>query len=613
MADVDTHKLIEGTIRTVEELFSKKYGLDYYQREYNWTETNISELLKDLADSFLKDYDPHHERKDVSSYRPYFLGPIVTSSVRGTHFIVDGQQRLTSLTLLLVYLQHCTKDLENIADLGRLVYSSDYGSATFNIDVPERHDVMDALRSGQAFDPANASQSVRTIWERYQDIDRLFSEELTGHALPYFCDWLLKHVVLVEIGTTDQDMALGIFETMNDRGLRLSNTDMLKAYFLTHIKDPETILAINTLWRQRITELTDIEKNADSEFLKNWLRGKFADSIRERKKDALPKDFDLIGTAFHKWVRDNTNTLSLHRPSDYANLIDHDFKRLSQYYIRLLVASDELITGLEHVFYNASIGFTLQHLPILAAVQPDDDDSTFIQKAELIARFLNIFIARRMVNFRNFGYSTIVYTIFNLAKQIRNTDIEKLRSILSDRVAEISESFDGVQTFYLTQRNGTHIRYLLARMTHWVEGEADTGVGFPEYVNRQRKHPFEVEHIWANKYERHRHEFDNQYTFAEHRNRFGDLLLLPKDFNASFGAADYEDKLPNYYGQNLLAASLNESAYSNNPSFTGFIDRTGLRFKPYPNGFTKSDIEERQDLYQQICEQVWNPVRLGLG
>ncbi len=613
MPDIDTHKLIDGTIRTVEELFGKKYGLDYYQREYNWTESNISELLKDLADSFLKDYDQHQERDEVKSYQPYFLGPIVTSFAQGTHFIVDGQQRLTSLTLLLIHLEHCTKGLEDIADLGRLVYSNDYGTATFKIDVRERRDVMEAIRRGDTFDPANASQSVRTIWERYQDINRLFSEELTGHALPYFCDWLLKHVVLVEIGTTDQDMALGIFETMNDRGLRLSNTDMLKAYILTHIKDPGTILAVNTLWRQRITDLTDLEKNADSEFLKNWLRGKYAASIRERKKDALPKDFDLIGTAFHKWVRDNKNTLNLHQPSDYANFVDHDFDRLSQRYIRLMVASNKLTAGLEHVFYNASIGFTLQHLPILAAVTPDDDDSAFDQKAELIARYLNIFVARRMVNFRNFGYSTIVYTIFNLAKEIRNTDLEQLRSILSDRVSEIPQSFDGVQSFHLTQRNGTHIRYLLARMTHWVEDQANTGIGFPEYVNRQRKYPFEVEHIWADKYERHAQEFDNPYTFAEHRNRFGDLLLLPKDFNASFGAADYEDKLPNYYGQNLLAASLNEYAYSNNPSFTSFIDRTGLPFKPYPSGFTKSDIEERQDLYRQICEQVWNPGRLGLG
>ena len=70
-------------------------------------------------------------------------------------------------------------------------------------------------------------------------------------------------------------------------------------------------------------------------------------------------------------------------------------------------------SNLEHVYYNAVTGFTLQYLPIMAAVTPDDDDHTFRLKAECVARFLNIFVARRMVNFRNFGYSTVVYTMFN--------------------------------------------------------------------------------------------------------------------------------------------------------------------------------------------------------
>ncbi len=131
----------------------------------------------------------------------------------------------------------------------------------------------------------------------YQDIVALYPDDLKGTVLPYFCDWLLERVVLVEIGTTDQDMALEIFETMNDRGLRLSNTDMLKGFLLARIGESERIRAANSLWRRRITELTDLDKNADSEFIKHWLRGKYAETIRERKKDAVPRDFDLIGTA----------------------------------------------------------------------------------------------------------------------------------------------------------------------------------------------------------------------------------------------------------------------------------------------------------------------------
>lgn len=98
MADLIDVKLIDGTARTVRELFTgRKYGLDYYQREYTWTESNVTEMIDDLATSFLEDFDPLDERARVASYRPYFLGPIATSAVGGTRFIVDGHRHLTTL------------------------------------------------------------------------------------------------------------------------------------------------------------------------------------------------------------------------------------------------------------------------------------------------------------------------------------------------------------------------------------------------------------------------------------------------------------------------------------------------------------------------------------
>ena len=613
MPDPIDVKLIDGTARTVREMFTgRKYGLDYYQREYTWTEANVTELIADLSTSFLEDYDELDERQAIASYRPYFLGPVVTSSVGGIRFLVDGQQRLTTLTLLLIHLNHMAKKIEGAEDIAPLVFSEKFGVKTFNINVEEREDVMRAILDDTPFDPTDRSKSVRNIWDRYQNIVNLYPDDLKKSTLPYFSDWLLERVVLVEIGTTDQNMALEVFETMNDRGLRLSNTDMLKGFLLARIGDPKTIEPANELWRRRVTELTDLDKNADSEFIKHWLRGKHATTIRERKKDAVPRDFDLIGTAFHKWVRDNRGTIGLVNAGDYTNFVNHDFERMSRRYTQLLKVSHRLTAGWEHVYYNAVTGFTLQYLPIMAAVTPVDDEDTFRQKTRLVAAFLDMFVARRMVNFRNFGYSTVVYTMFNLAKDVRDKDLDSLREVLADRVADLAESFSGVSNFRLTQRNRSHIRYLLARMTAWIEEECDNGVGFAEYVDRNRKDPFEVEHIWADKYDRHTDEFDNPYDFADRRDRFGDLLLLPKSFNASFGDDTYEDKLPHYFKQNTLAMSLNPLAYEKNPSFVRFKETTDLPFKCHSE-FKESDIEARQELYRQICGHVWSPERLGLG
>ena len=120
-------------------------------------------------------------------------------------------------------------------------------------------------------------------------------------------------------------MALEIFETMNDRGLRLSNTDMLKSYLLARVGEEDLIDTLNDRWRRRITELTDAEKNADAEFVKAWLRGNYATTQRERKANASPGDFDIIGTAFHKWVRDNATGIGLDSVADYRAFVEREF------------------------------------------------------------------------------------------------------------------------------------------------------------------------------------------------------------------------------------------------------------------------------------------------
>ena len=92
-------------------------------------------------------------------------------------------------------------------------------------------------------------------------------------------------------------------------------------------------------------------------------------------------------------------------------------------------------------------------------------------------------------------------------------------------------------------------------------------------------------------------------------NRIGDLLLLPKQFNASYNDDPYELKLPHYFKQNILAASLNPKAYEKNPGFVSFLKRSGLGFKSYEQ-FKAADVIERGKLYREIARQVWNPADL---
>ncbi len=414
---------ITGTSRSVRQLLSgSRYGLDFYQREYSWEEAQVGELIDDLTSRFFDEHRDAHERRDVASYRPYFLGPIVTAQRDGVRYLVDGQQRITTLSLLLIYVRHRLAEThpDDAQALNSLIFSAAYGKTTFNLDVDEREICLLAVLDGEEYDASSDPKSVRNPWARYQTIVDRFSSDLQSDTLPCFSDWLQHHVILDDIGAPDQDMVLEIFETMNDCGLQLSSTDMLKSFLLARVGDESVIRDLNGRWRQRVTELIDTEKNADAEFVKAWLRGKHAVTQRERRANAAPRDFDIIGTASRKRVRDSQAAIGLDRERDYRRFVAREDLRLSSRYLELLHASHELHPSLKVVFCNARTGFTLQLPVILAAVTPEDDDETFTTKAALIAGALEIFIARRMVNYRNFVYSTVVYTMFNLIKDIRD-------------------------------------------------------------------------------------------------------------------------------------------------------------------------------------------------
>lgn len=99
------------------------------------------------------------------------------------------------------------------------------------------------------------------------------------------------------------------------------------------------------------------------------------------------------------------------------------------------------------------------------------------------------------------------------------------------------------------------------------------------YCFPEQGKPFEIEHIWAKQFTQHQDEFAQEYEF--------------------------EKKMPHYLKENLLAKSLCEKTYENNPNFTKLITEYHLPFKPHDQ-FKKADIDARQKLYQTICERIWN-------
>ncbi|HVA15809.1 MAG TPA: DUF262 domain-containing protein, partial [Stellaceae bacterium] len=301
---------IDGLAKTVRQLLGgTKYSVDYYQREFKWERTQVTELLDDLTSKFLDSYSEHDERTEVEKYGHYFLGSIIISDKEGQKFVIDGQQRLTTLTLLLIYLNNLQKGRADSVPVADLIFSEKYARKSFNLEIPERTPCMEALFNGNSPEEGAATESVRNIIARYGDIEENFDAQLKNQALPYFIDWLIENVHLVEITAYSDEDAYIIFETMNDRGLSLTSTEMLKGYLLSNIEDSDQRIKSDGIWKERIIELAGLGKNEDGDCISAWLRSQFAHSIRERKRNAKPLDFDRIGTEFHRWVRENQKSL----------------------------------------------------------------------------------------------------------------------------------------------------------------------------------------------------------------------------------------------------------------------------------------------------------------
>jgi len=610
--------------RSVQQLLSNQsFCIDEYQREYKWEKENIEELLTDLREKFLSCYQEGDTTKKVSEYEDYFLGSIIVSKRSGKSYLVDGQQRVTSLTLLLIYLHQAAKDqsLAVVGSLAPLIYSDNLGEPRFNLDITERLPVIEALFKAQHFNPDGKEESIQTMYARFQDIERI---DLIGElkaALPHFIYWLMTKVGLIEIATDNDNYAYAIFETMNDRGKPLSPVDMLKAYLLSPIEDADKRRIANNVWKKNVLELIswggEHEPERDANCIKAWLRAQYAETKREGKAGAIDKDWELIGSTFHRWVRESNVKLKLGTESQNLAVISSHFPFFSKAYRQLLTASRTYTKGWEAVFYNAHNEFTWQNTVLLAPLVVTDDDEIVRRKMAATATYLDIWIMRRTVNYIRVGYSSTSYAMYSLCKDIRNKPLDELVGILAKRLAEDEVTFagsqskgrSGIEGLGLNQFSRRYIYHLLARLTAYTEVGAGMPDLFDKYVDRSTKNPCDIEHIWANNFAPYVNQFTSEQEFQDWRNHVAGLLLLPADVNRSYQDKPFKDKAPHYAQHNLYAASLTASVYAHRPKFLAFKDAMSLPFKPYAD-YDKQAQMERRELVSALVSKVWSVDRL---
>ena len=565
-------------------------------------------MIDDLTSEFLEYYTSGDGRQAVQDYGAYFMGSIVLAGRENA--IIDGQQRFSSLTLLLMYLNNRLRTLgQNYSMIEQMIFSEAYGTKSFNINVEDRADCMNAIFNDQPFDTTDVGESVKNLYGRYNDIIDVFpADDITDDMLLHFCDWLAEKVFFIEIVATTEQDAHKVFVTMNDRGLSLTSTEMLKGYLLSEIKDDGKREKLNGIWKDKVLSLKKDDDKGDETFIKAWLRAQYAETIRETKAGAVNKDFDIIGGSFHKWVRDERDKLGLNSTDDYEQFI-MKFAKYADIYMQIRKAESTFAEETKYVFYNAQVNFTQQAQLLLAPICYEDSWPVITEKMNLTARFIDLLITARVTNYRSVGYSTIKNFVFNVTKDIRRCTVDELKIKLNLQFENLAyDPATALPELRLNSFTKKYIKNMLARITGYIEEQTGVASNYQNYMNTQTKNPFEIEHIITDHYEWFTDEYADQEEFRRWRNSVGALLLLHKSINASLNDAKYDYKLSKYCSNegNIYTESLGALAYQNNPKFKKFIADNDLPFKAYAQ-FGKTEITERIQLMVKLVGLIWNP------
>ncbi|WP_160292503.1 DUF4357 domain-containing protein [Arthrobacter sp. SPG23] len=513
---------LEAHELSLEKIFSSDFAffIPDYQRPYSWSTDQSGQLLDDLKDAM-----------DQNDGEPYFLGSIVLVKSKGSPAadVIDGQQRLTTLTILFSALRalateetvvnrieswiHAPIDPFDDAPSQPRVILRNRDQEFFyrNIQSAAGLDTILDMKSPRM----DASESQQRIFENFKH----FHEELSSWSpekRKQLAALLSKRTFLVVVSTPSTESAHRIFSVMNSRGLELSPADIFKSRVIGSISDETARKQYASKWEQAEVNIT---------------RSSFADLflhirtifVQERAKTSLLKEFqDLV--------------LSKFLPDRATHFVDTVLVPYSQAY--------EIVTGSSFPGRTRSveINSALRRLnalnnkdwlpPALWAIHNQGDDEDFL--ADFFRRFerlaASMLIRREYATPRAQRYAELLRHLES------GNGLESRALQLSEQEKSATlEALDGP----IYGANPV-ARYVLLRTDELLSGEAGVSYNHTvitvEHVLPQRPAP---ESSW-------RRIFSDEER-ATLVNRLGNLVLLNQRKNSQAGNADFDLKKSTYF------------------------------------------------------------------
>ena len=559
--------------QTIKELFTNKradFLIPDYQRPYAW---DISECETLWDDIFLFAFPD----EDFSKFDPegdeYFLGPIVTFKNSDNKLeIIDGQQRLTTLMLLLRAFYSFFGNMKDdnskktAEDISKCIWKTDeFGTPDTNklkIDSEvtsddDKDEFLSILKTGIVVD-SQKSAYARNYRSFTKQINTFLVQYPTYFA--YLPNRLMNNCILLPIEAESQETALRIFSTLNDRGKPLSDTDIFKAQFYKYYKENDKKDEFIKRWKQ-LEEISDkiFSSVSGSSMDELFTRYMYYERAKMKNKntttEALRKFYEKDGYSLLK--KDETLTNLEVLASFWVNVAEQDDS----------VFSDKVLKNLSVLNYAPNGMWA--YLTSVYFMQNKDsngmlEDKSFGEFLDKIIAFIWAYaIMRPGVN----ALRTPVYP--ELINIVNNQQVS-----FNDYKFDESDVKLALENYLFT--NGRPITKSMLAWWMYTNDKQDLFLLDTKV---------EIEHIYAKK----RQENENGLTDKRNLESLGNKALLEKAINIR--ASDYRfiDKLKYYKGFVTDKGKVRE----------GTKNKELFDLSSNSNDFKETDIIERKNLI--IC------------
>jgi hypothetical protein len=603
------------------------YYIDFYQRDYKWTEEPVRRLIDDVFYQFDEAYAKHSalepKAENINARYPwYYLNTYVTNTVQGRVFVVDGQQRLTTLTLLLLQLFRMAKafDSKTVGWLERKIAGYAGTEYEFWMNHVRHIQVLKALMEGaepQDVDISSGVTAVNMVNNFVVIAAELMQRLTTKHQFETFVHYFLYRLVLINLAVDATHVPM-VFEVINDRGVRLKPYEILKGKLLGQIDKLELESGgYNDLWEEHVQSVNIDRDDEIDNFFRYWLKAKFADT----RKAGQRFDGDYHREMFKA---DMNSALKLeHDPAEVKAFLKGAFSYYAGLYARLLKASRQEDAKYPAVFFNSLNELDSQYLLVISACTVNDPQET--EKIREVTEQLDrMFTLLQLQG----GYDSNEFAarLFEMSADLRDKPAESIPTIFDKHlIAELAErratevkqvfSYTLFRPMSIDRLNIRFIRYFFGR----VELVLSSGMklkmkhALQDLVTpRGAKTGFHIEHILSRNAESLAAFDGDEERFEVERNRLGGVLLLKGKDNISSSNELYAQKLKSYANTLYWNETLRADTYHSKLDFRDFAKQQQLAFKPFDK-FGPDELEERQRLLFDLSALIWRAPRLPPG